>query len=114
MPYSVTPFHLTETINTIVANANRKFKENLSNYHNPVHQHYRDAKHCSGRINDCFDEGINRLQGLNFLFLDYVKVIREIKKAQDQISEDRDIFIALLTAGKHYKDNLLTDLEQVA
>lgn len=110
MPYYITPNYLTETINTIVASANRKFKENLSNYHNPVHQHYRDAKHCGDRINHCFDQGIDRLQGLTFLFIDYAKTVREIKKAQDQIVEDRDIFIALLTTGKHYKDNLLTDL----
>jgi len=114
MPYSITPHHLTETIHMILASANRKFKENLTNYHNPAHQHYRDAGHCSNRINDCFDQCIDSLRGLTFLFIDYVKVIREIKKAQDQIAEDRDIFIALLTAGKHYKDNLLTDLEQVA
>ena len=113
MPYKITPHQLTETIDLIAANASRQFKENLANYHDSVHPSYRDIMHCNRRFESCFDQGIDRLQGLNFLFLDHTKAVREIKKAQDSITEDRALFVALLKAGKHFNDQLLTSAKEV-
>ncbi len=105
---------VNKTSRFIVTYSHREFKQALANYHDSSSHFYRDMDFCRSELNLIANTGSDRLQGLIFLFLGNEQLITELKTCQGEISEDRKLFGSLLIAGGHYKDYLLTDLDQVA
>jgi len=95
----------------IVTHSHRNFKLALANYHDAFSRFYRDMERCRSELDLVANTGIERLQGLIFLFLGDEQLITEFKTCQDEISEDRKLFGSLLIAGGHYKDEILVDLK---
>jgi len=102
------------TSRVIVTHSHRNFKLALANYHDSSSRFYRDMERCRSELNLIANTGIERLQGLIFLFLGYEQLITRFKTCQGEITDDRKLFGSLLIAGGHYKDEILVDLKEVA
>ncbi|MDI1278631.1 hypothetical protein [Methylobacter sp.] len=98
----------------IVSYSRRKLKQSLADYHDVSNAHYRDMEYCRIQLNQIVNIGSERLQGLIFLFLGNEQLVTALKKFQAEILDDRQLFGSLLITGKHYEDNLLTDVKEVA
>lgn len=110
----ITTDHVAKTIQFIVANANRNFKEALEAYHNPENQHYRNYATCHAGLQTHSNNACQRLHSLCFLFSDHPQTLEDLKQAKTACLEDQHLFGSLLIAGKHYKDQLLTNTTEAA
>lgn len=110
----LSPYHIKETINLIVANAIWQYKVSLAEYKDENNLFYRDSSHCSSNLESHKKQGHDRLQGLQYLLLDDRQSIELINTARNKITEEHGFFNALLITGKHFKDQVLSDLKEVA
>lgn len=110
----ITPHHLKETIGLIVANAVRQYKQSFASYNDESNRFYRDSIHCSLILEVHKNQGHDRLQGIQYLLLEDRQTTELISKAKEKITEEYGFYKALLIAGKHVKNILLTDLKEVA
>jgi len=110
----ITLHEVNQTSRLIVTHSHRNFKKALATYHDSSSHFYRDMERCRNELNLIANTGIERLQGLIFLFLGDEQLITGFKTCQGEITEDRKLFGSLLIAGGHYKDEILVDLKEVA